>query len=70
MRSVKVMTAAAALTAAADGARARLPRPVMQLGNYDVLTNRYTQASWVWFVSACHTPRSHRTAWTSARYRD
>ena len=26
---------------------------LMQLGNYDVLTNRYDRASWVWFVSRC-----------------
>ena len=26
---------------------------MMMLGNYDVLTNRYTNASWAWFVSAC-----------------
>jgi hypothetical protein len=25
----------------------------MQPGNYDVLTNRYSQASWAWFVSPC-----------------
>jgi hypothetical protein len=28
----------------------------MQTGNYDVETNRYTQASWVWFVSGCQRP--------------
>ena len=24
-------------------------------GNYDVLTNRYTKASWVWFVAPCQS---------------
>lgn len=24
-------------------------------GNYDVLTNRYTRASWVWFISQCQS---------------
>ena len=23
------------------------------IGNYDLLTNRYTRASWFWFVSLC-----------------
>ncbi len=31
---------------------------MMQLGNYDVLTNRYTQASWVWFVAICIPEKS------------
>jgi hypothetical protein len=26
---------------------------MMQAGNYDVLTNRYERASWVWFISPC-----------------
>ena len=26
---------------------------MMPPGNYDVLTNRYNRASWVWFVSRC-----------------
>jgi hypothetical protein len=52
MKSVKVVTAAAALAALA-----LVPAPpahaMMQPGNYDLETNRYTQASWVWFVSGC-----------------
>jgi hypothetical protein len=55
MRSVTVMTVTATLTAAA-AVLAPSARAGMQLGNYDVLTNRYTQASWAWFVSACQTP--------------
>nr|WP_102142438.1 hypothetical protein [Mycobacterium sp. QGD 101] len=31
---------------------------MMALGNYDLLTNRYTQASWVWFISACIPEKS------------
>jgi hypothetical protein len=27
---------------------------MMTLGNYEVWTNRYTDASWVWFVSSCY----------------
>ena len=55
MKSVKAATAAAALTAVA----AVLAPPAnasMQVGNYDVLTNRYERASWAWFVSACPQP--------------
>jgi hypothetical protein len=49
---LKAVTAAILLAAAAMVA----PPPaqaMMQLGNYDLLTNRYTQASWVWFVAQC-----------------
>ena len=52
MNPIKVAIAAAALTAAATVA-APPAQAQMQLGNYDVLTNRYTQASWFWFVSPC-----------------
>jgi hypothetical protein len=51
MKWVKVVTAAA-LTAAA-GVLAPPAHAGMLYGNYDVETNRYTQASWVWFVSGC-----------------
>jgi hypothetical protein len=30
----------------------------MSFGNYDVLTNRYTLAPWIWFVSPCIPERS------------
>jgi hypothetical protein len=52
VKSVKVVTLAVALSAAA----ALLASPanaMMNLGNYDVLTNRYTYASWIWFVTRC-----------------
>jgi hypothetical protein len=52
MKSVKVALATIALTAAGS-AVAPPAHAMMALGNYDVLTDRYTQASWVWFVSAC-----------------
>lgn len=31
---------------------------MMNLGNYDVLTNRYDLSSWVWFISRCVPERS------------
>ncbi len=55
MNALKAVTAAAALTAAAT----MIAPPAhagMLVGNYDVLTNRYTQASWVWFISNCQPP--------------
>jgi hypothetical protein len=51
MKSVKAAIAAAAFTVAA--AALAPPAQAMQLGNYDVLTNRYTRASWVWYIAAC-----------------
>ncbi|RDH78584.1 hypothetical protein DVS77_10935 [Mycolicibacterium moriokaense] len=59
MKALKAALAAAALTLAgavsAPPADAEVPFP---LGNYDVLTDRYTQASWVWFVAACIPEKS------------
>jgi hypothetical protein len=52
-KALRVATAAAALTMAATIA----PPPasaMMVLGNYDVLTDRYTMASWVWNVTPCN----------------
>jgi hypothetical protein len=52
MQSVKLAMATAALTAAASVLAA--PAQAMMLpGNYDVLTNRYERASWVWFIAPC-----------------
>lgn len=55
MKSLMVTTIAVALS----GAASLLAPPAqagMPSGNYDVLTNRYTQASWVWFISPCQPP--------------
>ena len=52
MKSVKLAIATTALTAAA-AVLAPSAQAAMQLGNYDVLTNRYTRASWVWFITPC-----------------
>jgi hypothetical protein len=57
MKAVKVAIAASALTAAAT-VIAPPAHAAMQLGNYDVLTNRYDRASWVWFISACIPEKS------------
>jgi hypothetical protein len=55
MKSVRITMATAVLTAAA-ATLAPPAQAMMTPGNYDVLTNRYTQASWVWFVSPCQPP--------------
>ena len=51
MKSVKVAIAAAALTAVATVV-APPADAAMQLGNYDLLPNRYDRASWMWLISA------------------
>ncbi|WP_193047045.1 hypothetical protein [Mycolicibacterium baixiangningiae] len=53
MKFIKAGTAAAVLIAAA----ATITPPanaMMTHGNYEVWTNRYTDASWVWFVTPCY----------------
>jgi hypothetical protein len=52
VKPVKLAIATTALTAAAAGL-APPAQAGMPVGNYDVLTNRYTQASWAWFVTPC-----------------
>jgi hypothetical protein len=54
MRSLKLAIATAVLTVSASViAPPANAVPIMGLGNYDVLTNRYERASWVWFVAYC-----------------
>ncbi len=47
-----IATLVAALMSAATFLAPPAPA-AMQLGNYDLLTNRYDRASWFWFISAC-----------------
>ena len=53
MNPLKAVIAAVALAAAATVV-APPADAMMVLGNYDVLTNRYTRASWVWNVTPCN----------------
>jgi hypothetical protein len=53
VKPTKVVIAAAAFTAT-SAVLAPPAQAGMLIGNYDVLTNRYTDASWVWFVSMCY----------------
>jgi hypothetical protein len=57
MKSVKIAIATAALTAAASVV-APPAQAMMQIGNYDVLTNRYDRASWVWMAALCIPEKS------------
>jgi hypothetical protein len=52
VKSVMVTFVVAALSAAAS-LLAPPAQAMMQPGNYDLLTNRYERASWVWFISPC-----------------
>ncbi len=52
MKPLKAVMAAVVLAAAAT-VSAPPASAMMLLGNYDLLTNRYTIASWVWNIAAC-----------------
>ena len=54
MKSVKLAIVTAALTVSASVIAS--PAHAYTLGNYDVLTNRYDRASWVWTFYPCQTP--------------
>ena len=58
MKSVKIAIALTLMSVMSVFAAVIAPpaNAAMRLGNYDVLTNRYERASWVWFVSACPNP--------------
>ena len=51
MKSMKLAVATTALAAAASVLAP--PANAYTLGNYDVLTNRYERASWVWTLYPC-----------------
>jgi hypothetical protein len=45
------------------------PASAMRIGNYDLLTNRYDRASWLWYVSLCIPEKQPDCALVSARPR-
>lgn len=68
VKPLKAVAAAVALAVA--GTLAAPPaQAIMWLGNYDLLTNRYDRASWLWFVSACIPERQLDCIEVSARPR-
>lgn len=63
-----IATLVAALMSAATFLAPPAPA-AMQLGNYDLLTNRYDRASWFWFISACIPDKSPDCVNVAARPR-
>lgn len=54
MKLLKALAGAIALTAAVTVSSPPANADIgLSMGNYDLLTDRYTQSSWFWFVSAC-----------------
>lgn len=68
MKLTKIATATAALFAAATVLAPPAPA-AMQLGNYDLQTNRYDRASWFWFISLCIPEKSPDCVRVAARPR-
>lgn len=52
----KLTAVLAALVLAGGIATPAPANAMMKLGNYDLLTNRYDRASWVWFITNCFPP--------------
>lgn len=53
MKRFKIFVAAAAIMMAGGVVAPPPAQAMMVLGNYDLQTNRYTQASWTWSVYPC-----------------
>lgn len=53
MKLSKIGAAATALMAVATLFAPPSSAAGMRLGNYDLQTNRYTRASWFWFIASC-----------------
>jgi hypothetical protein len=56
LKRLKILAAAAVPMAAASVIAPPPAEAKMLVGNYDVQTNRYERASWVWFISNCQSP--------------
>ncbi|MGV0645663.1 hypothetical protein ABQF13_24050 [Mycolicibacterium sp. XJ879] len=56
MKSLKALKALIAAVTLVTAATLIAPpaAAMMTWGNYDVLTNRYNRASWVWFITPCN----------------
>lgn len=65
MKPFKVLAAAAAALMAAATVVAPPAQAFLHPGNFDVLTNRYQRASWVWFIARC-TPAADDCRYVSA----
>jgi hypothetical protein len=65
----KIFVAAAAIMVAGGVVAPPPANAMMVFGNYDVLTNRYTQASWTWSVYPCIPEKPLDCVYVSARPR-
>lgn len=73
MKRLKVVIAAAVLAIAAGTAVTPPPaQAMMQLGNYDLMTNRYDRpasASWLWWITNCYPAKQPDCVHVHARPR-
>lgn len=69
LKRLKVFVAAAALVMAVGTVTPPPANAMMTLGNYDLQTNRYNRASWLWFITACLPDRPLDCVYVSARPR-
>ncbi|AMO62519.1 Uncharacterised protein [Mycolicibacterium phlei] len=69
MKSPKLAAVMSALLLAVGMSVAAPANADMQVGNYDLLTNRYDRASWVWFITPCYPDRQPNCRYVSARPR-
>jgi hypothetical protein len=69
MTRFRIVAVAAALLVAAGIIAPPPTQAMMTLGNYDLLTNRYDRASWVWFITNCFPDKQPDCVFVSARPR-
>lgn len=69
MKRFKIFAAAAAIMLAVGVVTPPPAQAMMVLGNYDLLTNRYDRASWLWFVTNCFPDKKPDCVYVSARPR-
>lgn len=69
MTRFKTFVAAAALALTAGIVAPPTAQAIMPIGNYDLLTNRYTQASWTWSVYPCFPDKQPDCVYAIARPR-
>lgn len=67
MKLIKIVLTVLALVLSATAISPRAD--AMALGNYNLLTNRYDRASWVWFLTPCLPDKSADCVNVSARPR-
>ncbi|KUI01731.1 hypothetical protein [Mycobacterium sp. IS-3022] len=69
MKRFRIFVVAAALLMAAGLVAPPPAQATMTWGNYDLLTNRYDRASWLWFIRPCWPDKQPDCVYVSARPR-